>query len=274
MPELPEVETVKSYVGNKITYKKIINIKVLNTKLRWPIDRANIKKIIGKKILKVDRRGKYILLQFEGISESIIIHLGMTGVISFTTAADYNIHKHDHLLMYFEGCVLVYSDVRKFGSIHITDDVSNMFLIKGLGPEPMSEDFNADYLYEKSKNRKCTIKELIMNQNIVVGIGNIYASESLFLSKIHPATIVNRISRAQFRRIITNVQFVLSKAISMGGSTIRDFLNAEGKPGYFAQELLVYKKKYCTIHKKNLISNLKIAGRSSFYCNKCQKEKL
>ena len=110
--------------------------------------KANIKKIIGKKIQKVDRRGKYILLQFEGISESIIIHLGMTGVISFRTAEDYNIHKHDHLLVYFEGFVLVYNDVRKFGSIHITNDVKNMFLIKDLGPEPMSQDFNSDYLYD------------------------------------------------------------------------------------------------------------------------------
>ena len=274
MPELPEVETVKSYVGDKVLYKKIINIKVLNPKLRWPIDKRNIKKIIGKKIQKVDRRGKYILLQFEGISESLIIHLGMTGVISFMAVEDYNNHRHDHLLVYFEGFVLVYNDVRKFGSIHITNDVKNMFLIKDLGPEPMSQDFNSDYLYTKSKNRKCYVKELIMNQKVVVGIGNIYASESLFLSKIHPATISNRITKAQCRRLIINIQYVLSKAISMGGSTIRDFLNAEGKPGYFAQELLVYQKKYCTIHKNNLIRNLKIAGRSSFYCDKCQKEKL
>ena len=223
MPELPEVETVKSYVGDKVLYKKIINIKVLNPKLRWPIDKRNIKKIIGKKIQKVDRRGKYILLQFEGISESLIIHLGMTGVISFMAVEDYNNHRHDHLLVYFEGFVLVYNDVRKFGSIHITNDVKNMFLIKDLGPEPMSQDFNSDYLYTKSKNRKCYVKELIMNQKVVVGIGNIYASESLFLSKIHPATISNRITKAQCRRLIINIQYVLSKAILWAGQLLEIF---------------------------------------------------
>ena len=146
-----------------------------------------------------------------------------------------------------------------------------MFLLKGLGPEPMSERFNTDYLFDKSNRRTCSVKELIMNQKVVVGIGNIYAAEAMFLSKIHPLSSANKIPKKKYEILVKNIKQVLSKAILMGGSTIKDFVNAEGKPGYFTQELLVYKKKYCPIHKKNLISNIKISGRSSFFCDKCQK---
>ena len=271
MPELPEVETVKSYLVKKILHKKITNIKVLNTKLRWPIDTRGINKVIGNKIKQVHRRGKYILLHFEGTQLSMVIHLGMTGMISLYKDGEYKKEKHDHLLIIFEDLILVYNDVRKFGSIHLTDETKNMFLLRDLGPEPMSREFGSSYLYNKSIGRKCSIKELLMNQKVVVGIGNIYVTESLFLSKIHPSTPASRITKSQCSILIKNINMVLSKAISMGGSTIKDFLNADGKPGYFSQELLVYQRKYCPIHKKNLIKNIKISGRSSFFCDKCQK---
>ena len=271
MPELPEVETVKTYVCKKVLNKKIKNIKVLDKKLRWPIDSKKIGDTRGKTIKQVTRRGKYILLQFDEPTLTIVIHLGMTGIIYFRKTNEYKKRKHDHFLMYFDEHVLVYNDVRKFGSIHVTNEISNMFLLQGLGPEPMSGEFNKDYLFDIADRRTCSVKELIMNQKIVVGIGNIYASEALFLSKIHPASSANKISKKQYEKLIKNIKVVLSKAISMGGSTIKDFVNAEGKPGYFTQELLVYKKEYCPIHKKNLISNIKISGRSSFFCDKCQK---
>ena len=271
MPELPEVETVKTYVYERVLYKKIKNIKVLDKKLRWPIDSKKIGNTKGKTIKQVTRRGKYILLKFNEPTLTIVIHLGMTGIIYFRRTNEYKKRKHDHFLMYFDKHVLVYNDVRKFGSIHVTSETSNMFLLKGLGPEPISEEFNIDYLFDIANRRTCSVKELIMNQKVVVGIGNIYAAEALFLSKIHPASLANKVSKKQYEKLIKNIKQVLSKAISMGGSTIRDFVNAEGKPGYFTQELLVYKKKYCPIHKQNLIKNIKISGRSSFFCDKCQK---
>jgi len=195
----------------------------------------------------------------------------MTGIIYFRKITDYKKRKHDHFVLYFDEHVLIYNDVRKFGSIHVTNDANNMFLLKGLGPEPMSEGFNIGYLFDKANRRTCSVKELIMDQKVVVGIGNIYAAEALFLSKLHPSSCANKITKKKYEILIKNIKQVLSKAISMGGSTIKDFVNAEGKPGYFTQELMVYKKKYCPIHKKNLISNIKISGRSSFFCDKCQK---
>jgi len=242
----------------------------LNPKLRWPINSNSIRNLKGQTIQKVARRGKYILLQFNGCKLTMVIHLGMTGIVSFKEFGKYKRQKHDHLLLYFEKFLLIYNDVRKFGSIHTTNKLSNMFLLKNLGPEPLSESFNIDYLINVANKRKCSVKELIMNQRIVVGVGNIYATEALFLSKIHPSMFANKVTKSQYKKLIKNIQLVLSRAISMGGSTIKDFVNAEGKPGYFSQELLIYQKKYCPIHKKNLISNIKISGRSSFFCNKCQ----
>ena len=268
MPELPEVETVKSFVERRILGKKIIKTKVLNSKLRWPIDTRRINNIAGKTISKVTRRGKYILVELG--SSVLIIHLGMTGVVSFKKTNEYKKQKHDHLLIYFDNFILVYNDVRKFGSIHITGDLKSMFLLKHLGPEPISKEFNSGYLYDISIKRVCSVKDLIMNQRVVVGIGNIYATESLFLSKIHPATAANLITKSQYKKLVTNIKKVLEKSIVMGGSTIRDFINADGKPGYFSQKLSVYQRKFCPCHKKNLISNMKISGRSSFFCSKCQ----
>ena len=271
MPELPEVETVKSYLVKKIVHRKITNIKVLNSKLRWPINTRSVRRVIGYEIREVRRRGKYILLDFEGTQLSMVIHLGMTGIISLSKIGEYKKEKHDHLLIIFEDLILIYNDVRKFGSIHLTEETKNMFLLKNLGPEPMSGEFDSNYLFNASIDRKCSIKELLMNQKIVVGIGNIYVTESLFISKIHPSTPASRITKSQCKILIKNIKTVLSKAISMGGSTIKDFLNAEGKPGYFSQKLLVYQKTYCPIHKKNLIKNIRISGRSSFFCDICQK---
>lgn len=271
MPELPEVETVKSYVEKRILNKKISNIRVLNTKLRWPINAKDLKNVIGNLIVNISRKGKYILIKLDTADRVIVIHLGMTGVISFKHIDEYIENKHDHLLIFFDESVFIYNDVRKFGSIHITQKINTMFLLKDLGPEPLSDKFDDQYLFEISRNRSCSIKELIMNQKIVVGIGNIYASEALFLSKIHPAKISREITRVQYKKLIKNIKITLKKAIKLGGSTIKDFKNAEGKPGYFTHELLIYQKKHCPIHKRNLVKNIRISGRSSFYCDKCQK---
>lgn len=272
MPELPEVETIMSLVKRRLTNKKIIKTKVLNAKLRWPIETRKLKNLENETIKSVRRRGKYILLEFEIEKAIFIIHLGMTGVISFTNQEEYKRHKHDHLLLFFDSFIFIFNDVRKFGSIHITQDLSEMFLIKNLGIEPLSKKFDGKYLLQLSKNKSCSIKEFIMNQKIVVGIGNIYATEALFLSKIHPSMQAKRLNLSKSKLLVSNIKFILQKAIKLGGTTIKDYVNAEGKPGYFTQELNIYQKKNCPIHKNNAVRNIKISGRSSFFCDICQKK--
>lgn len=270
MPELPEVETIMTLVKCRVENKKIKKTKVINPKLRWPIETRKVKHLEDKTIKSVSRRGKYLIFKFKSQKEILIIHLGMTGIISFKKIEDYEKHKHDHLLIYFSDFVFIFNDVRKFGSIHISSDLNNMFLIKNLGVEPLSSDFNTEYLYELSKNRSCTIKEFIMNQKIVVGVGNIYAAEALFLSKIHPAMRTNKLTLIKCKKLVSSIKSILSKAIEMGGTTIKDYVNAEGKPGYFTQELLIYQKDKCPIHKNNKVTNIKISGRTSYFCDKCQ----
>ncbi len=271
MPELPEVETVTRYLEKRVLDKKISNIRVLNPKLRWPIDTQSLRRIRGSFIKQVTRKGKYILLFLDKTDLVIVVHLGMTGIVSFSKDNEYKKNKHDHLLIFFDDIIFIYNDVRKFGSVHITKNASSMFLLKDLGPEPLSRHFNSDYLFNISRKRTCAVKELIMNQKVVVGIGNIYATESLFLSKIYPAKAANNVTKAQYEKLIKNIKIVLTTAIKMGGSTIKDFRNAEGKPGYFAQKLLIYQKTYCPIHRELKVKNIKISGRSSFYCDKCQR---
>lgn len=270
MPELPEVETIMTLVKQRVENKKIKKTKVLNPKLRWPIDSKKVKELNNKTIRNVFRRGKYLIIEFNSKKEILIIHLGMTGVISFNNIRDYIKHKHDHFLLFFSDFMFVFNDVRKFGSIHICDDLEKMFLIKNLGVEPLSDEFNTKYLYELSKKRSCTIKEFIMNQKIVVGVGNIYATEALFLSKIHPAMRTNKLTLLKCERLVLNIKSILLKAIKMGGTTIKDYVNAEGKPGYFTQKLLIYQKDTCPIHKNNKVTNIKLSGRASYFCDKCQ----
>mgnify|MGYP001162729992 CR=1 FL=1 len=272
MPELPEVETVMSLVEKRILDKKIIKTKVLNPKLRWPIDIKKVRAIEGLFIRNVYRRGKYLIIEFNCKNLTLIIHLGMTGIISFSDAKSYKEQKHDHLMIYFKDFIMIFNDVRKFGSIHLCRNIDDMFLIKNLGIEPLSEKLDWKYIFDISTKRSCCIKELIMNQKVIVGIGNIYATESLFLSRIHPSMKANRLSINKAKQLVTSIKLVLSESIKMGGTTIRDFVDAEGKPGYFVQKLLIYQKEYCPIHKKHRVQNIKISGRSSFFCSKCQKE--
>jgi len=272
MPELPEVETVMSLVSKRVLDKKIIKTKVLNPKLRWPINVKKIRDLRGLFIRNVYRRGKYIVLEFNSKNHTLIIHLGMTGIISFADTKSYKKKKHDHLIIYFRDFLFIFNDVRKFGSIHICKNINDMFLIKNLGIEPLSHEFDNRYIFNIAKKRSCCIKELIMNQKVITGVGNIYATEALFLSRINPAMKASKLSLTMAAKLVMNIKSVLLESINMGGTTIKDYVDAEGKPGYFVQKLLVYQKKYCPIHTKHKLSNIKISGRSSFFCSKCQKE--
>ena len=268
MPELPEVETVVRAINQSIGSKKISKLSIINSKLRWPVDRSLPKKAKDQNILEIYRRGKHII--FRLTKGYILIHLGMTGIIRFIEQSHKKkLEKHDHFeIKLKDNNVLRYNDVRKFGSLHWTENVSEHFLIRNLGVEPLSKDLNVKYLKKIIENRSIPIKNLIMNQNIIVGIGNIYACESLHMSRIKPQKKSYLISNKELEDLISNIKLVLKKAISAGGTTLKDFKNLDGSPGYFEQKLSIYNKEFCKCGKK--VKNIKLGGRSSFYCN-CQK---
>ena len=270
MPELPEVETTCRGISPHITGKTFRDIIVRKHQLRWPIAK-NIKDLlINKKIISVQRRAKYILIKTN--TNTLIIHLGMSGSLYITTP-DSTPGKHDHVDFIFNKTkCLRYTDPRRFGAILITDKAAmdHPLLIK-LGPEPLGEDFNQAYLYQRSIGRNTAIKNFIMDAHIVSGIGNIYASEALFLARIHPVRAAGRISKKRHIRLVSAIQEVLQKAIEAGGTTLRDFVNGEKKPGYFSQQLNVYGRKGepCQVCNKP-IKQIQQGQRSSFYCPSCQ----
>lgn len=269
MPELPEVETVCEAIKQNIKSRDILKFNIFNSNLRWKIDKKINNNISNNHIDKIYRRGKYIIFSF--IHGSLLIHLGMTGVIKLLKKNINNkTSKHDHFDIVFKnGDVLRYNDVRKFGSVHWAEDLKKHFLTKDLGVEPLSKDFNFEYLYKISKQKNVSIKNLIMNQKILTGVGNIYASESLYLSKIHPNKKSYRLTKGNHRELVLSIKKVLKKAIKSGGTSLKDFKNIDGTPGYFKQKLLIYGKEYCKCGEK--IKNIKINGRASFFCALCQR---
>ena len=268
MPELPEVETVCEAIKENIKSRDILKFNIFNPNLRWKIDKKINNNISNNHINKIYRRGKYIVLSF--IHGSLLIHLGMTGVIKLLNNNNNNkTNKHDHFDIVFKnGSVLRYNDVRKFGSVHWVEDLKKHFLTKDLGVEPLSKDFNYKYLYKISKQKNVSIKNLIMDQKILTGVGNIYASESLYLSKIRPNKKSNRLTKKNSHELILSIKKVLKKAIKSGGTSLKDFKNIDGTPGYFKQKLLIYGKEYCQCGEK--VKNIKINGRASFFCTLCQ----
>ena len=267
MPELPEVETVCNAIKNSIKTNKVKEFTIINPKLRWDIDK-NITKLLCKvDIKKIHRRGKYIILKFN--HGNLIIHLGMTGIIKFLKNKQ-KINKHDHYeIRLQDNTILRYNDIRKFGSVHWAKNIKDNFLIKNLGVEPLSNSFNYEYIKKISKKRNVAIKNIIMDQKIVVGIGNIYASEALYMSKIKPNKNCKLLSADNFKNLVKSIKKVLQKSIKAGGTSIKDFQNVDGSPGYFKQKLLIYGLEKCRCGKN--IKNIKISGRSSFYCSNCQK---
>lgn len=269
MPELPEVETVCNAINKNIRSKDIAKVNIINPNLRWKIDNKIIGYLENNRIKKIYRRAKYIIIEFS--NGSLFIHLGMTGVIRLLKNKEVvSLKKHDHFDMVFKnGDILRYNDVRKFGSIHWAKDINKHFLLSNLGVEPLSEDLTIEYLYYKSKSKNVAIKNLIMNQNIVTGVGNIYASEALYYSGIRPSRKSHNLSKRNIKELIICIKNVLNEAIKAGGTTINDFKKVDGKPGYFKQKLAVYGQDVCKCGNK--ITNKKINGRSSYYCNICQQ---
>jgi formamidopyrimidine-DNA glycosylase len=271
VPELPEVETVKIGI-KKLCGSTINNVIIRNDSLRYKII-ANLGQILHNKQLKeITRRAKYLILHLN--SGYLIIHLGMTGSISLidlnTVAAKISYTKHDHLDIIFNSHILRYNDPRRFGCIIYTDDYMTHPLIKNLGVEPLDKIFNPEYLFKRL--RKSAIKPLIMNNHIVVGVGNIYASEALFKAKISPLRQSNTLSLAECQSLVKCIKKILIQAIKLGGSTLRDYKQTDGSLGYFQNSHKVYNKadKPCEVC-NSIILEKRLGQRNSFYCPNCQK---
>ena len=269
MPELPEVETTVRALKPKLEKSRIKSFELRNKNLRWPVPLNLSKILISKNVSSLSRRAKYLIVDLG--SEYLLIHLGMSGSLRYLSN-NISPEKHDHWDLCFEnGMILRYTDPRRFGSIHYTKDFKNHFLIKSLGPEPLSDAFNETFLYEISRGRKVPIKALIMNSRIVVGIGNIYACEALFDSNIRPTKKANRITKNEAKALVASVKKVLKKAIKAGGTTLRDYLNPDSAPGYFKIELKVYGRgnEECLRCGKTL-KEIRMNNRSTVFCPNCQ----
>lgn len=267
MPELPEVETTKLSLEPLIG-KSINDVYVSGHRLREPIP-SDLDTLIGASLIEVIRRAKYLILQFkhDNATLELLIHLGMSG--SLQQHMGVVPRKHDHVIFDFEGVRLHYHDPRRFGMVMWAND-ARTYLDK-LGIEPLSEAFDGLYLFGFSKKTTKPIKTLIMEQPVVVGVGNIYAVESLFMSGIHPATPACTLSKDKIDTLVTNIKTILARSIEQGGSTLKDFTVGEGKTGYFQQTLLAYGRagEPCTAC-QTVLENIKISGRASVYCPACQ----
>lgn len=270
MPELPEVETLKRCLEQSIIYTTITNCSKRRDIIRYKLSDSLESEVKFAKILAVRRRAKYLLIDLDN-GYSVIVHLGMTGRLTLQNS-EYNAIKHDHVIFTLDNAgQLVFNDYRRFGMIYtmLTSSIEEQFL-QNLGVEPLSGYMSSKYLQQKL-NRNIPIKNLLMDNRIVVGIGNIYASESLFVARILPDRSGNTLSEQDINNLIFAIQDVLTKAILAGGTTIKDYVSGDNRPGYFQQELQVYARENQPCRKcKNIIRKLKQSGRSSFYCSICQ----
>jgi formamidopyrimidine-DNA glycosylase len=244
---------------------------IRDRRLRWPIAADFEAAVRNQKVLSVDRRAKYILIRLA--SGTLILHLGMSGSLRLVSGGTPP-KAHDHWdLMMDSGLALRFHDPRRFGSLHFTqDDPAEHALLKKLAPEPLSGEFNGEYLFKASRRRAVAIKQLIMNSHIVVGVGNIYASEALFRARISPRRAAGRISRAEAEKLAKAIKAVLTAAIKIGGTTLRDYVNADGAPGYFRQKLFVYEraKLACRVC-KSPVKQFTQGQRSTYWCSTCQR---
>lgn len=274
MPELPEVETTLRGIEPHINGKTIAATVVRQAKLRWPVPPDLADTLAGGKVLSCQRRAKYLLIRFaHGL---LIIHLGMSGSLRIFTADDERAalpEKHDHLdFVFHDGTVMRFHDPRRFGAVlWFAGAAEHHPLLARLGPEPLEAGFNANYLYQKLHTQKRPVKLALMDNAVVVGVGNIYANESLFLAGISPFRAANSLSATECTALAAHIKTVLQRAIAAGGSTLRDFVNSDGKSGYFQQQYAVYGRQGETCPQcGGLVCKSIIGGRGSFYCSVCQ----
>jgi formamidopyrimidine-DNA glycosylase len=270
MPELPEVETTRRGIAPALLGRRVHHLLVRDRRLRWPIAPHLEEMLRDQTVRDVERRAKYILIGFD--TGTLIVHLGMSGSLRILDAAvPPKLHDHWDIVL-DSGRVLRFHDPRRFGSAHWTGtDPQAHPLLKKLAPEPLSDAFDAAYLHRATRKRSVAIKQFIMNSQMVVGVGNIYASEALFRAGIAPRRAARRLTRMEAQRLTTAIKTVLAEAIDIGGTTLRDYVNPQGVPGYFRQKLFVYERKGqpCRLCRAP-VKQFTQAQRSTYWCSTCQ----
>lgn len=270
MPELPEVETTRRGLLPWLQRAKISDVIIRQRQLRWPIPR-NLKQLLtGQTVVDIHRRGKYLVFDFD--AGHMLVHLGMSGSLRIVDDTA-EIRKHDHIDWRLDsGKILRFHDPRRFGSVHwIKQNPLEHPLLNDLGPEPLEDGFTGEYLHARSRKRNAAVKNFIMDSHIVVGVGNIYASESLFLAGIHPRKAAGKVSLERYIKLADAIKSVLNASITQGGTTLRDFVNESGNPGYFRQRLRVYEREGepCLLCESK-IKRVVIGQRASYFCAQCQ----
>lgn len=274
MPELPEVETSCRGISPHLLGQTVAEVIIRQPKLRWPVSAELAEQLTGQVILTINRRAKYILAQTS--TGALVIHLGMSGSLRILPK-DTPLLKHDHIdIVLTNGQCLRFNDPRRFGAfIWTQEDPYQHVLLAQLGPEPLTAAFSGAYLFQKSRTKSMPVKTFIMNSKVVVGVGNIYANEALFLAGIHPEQPANKLAEQQCHKLVTAIKQVLTFAIELGGTTLRNFVSSEGKPGYFKQQLYVYGRggqacKNCA----TLLTETRLGQRATVFCPCCQIEVL
>ncbi len=269
MPELPEVEVTRMGIEPHIKGRKVVQVDVRNGRLRWPVP-EQVQLLVGQQVLSVERRAKYLLINTA--VGTAILHLGMSGKLR-CIGKDTPLQKHDHIDIVFDNDIVMrFNDPRRFGAMlwHEGDGVHSV--LSHLGPEPFDDAFSADYLYQLSRGKQSAIKQFIMDNKVVVGVGNIYANESLFKAGIHPKLAAGKVSKKRYEALTPIIIDTLKRAIAQGGTTLKDFAQSDGKPGYFAQELLVYGRKgEACVNCQSVLKEIRLGQRSTVFCPQCQR---
>jgi formamidopyrimidine-DNA glycosylase len=270
MPELPEVETTRKGISPHVKGRRVSGVKVRQTSLRWPIPSELGAHLLGHQLLDIHRRGKYLLFEFT--HGHMLIHLGMSGSLRVVNPNELP-KKHDHVDICFGDVCLRYHDPRRFGAVLWTaDTIEAHRLLAHLGPEPLTDAFSGEYLFSQSRKRTKDIKAFIMDSHVVVGVGNIYANEALFSARIKPTKAAGKVSAKQYLMLVDEIKTVLKRSIAQGGTTLKDFVGGDGKPGYFVQQLNVYGRKgQPCVNCAKLLKEIRQSQRSSVYCTQCQK---
>ncbi len=271
MPELPEVETTRRGIAPHVLQQTVTAVQVRERRLRWPIPDELERHLTGQIIHSVNRRGKYLLLGTA--TGSVLLHLGMSGSLRVLPPAS-AWRKHDHVALELgNGLSLRLHDPRRFGALlWLEEPAASHPLLANLGPEPLGNEFHAPYLYQRARGRRSAVKHFIMNGRVVVGVGNIYANEALFLAGIAPRRAAGRIAIARYERLAAAIRRILTESIEQGGTTLRDFLGSDGEPGYFRQRLRVYERvgQPCP-NCSTAIAGCRLGQRSTYYCPRCQR---
>jgi len=270
MPELPEVETTRRGIAPHVEGQRVERVVVRDRRLRWPVPDDLDARLSGQRIVSVDRRAKYLLINAE--AGTLIAHLGMSGNLRLVPVGQPPL-KHEHVdIELASGLALRYTDPRRFGAMLWSSDPHAHELLTHLGPEPLTDAFDGDRLFTLSRGRSAAVKPFIMDNQVVVGVGNIYATEALFAAGIDPRRAAGGISRGRYLKLAVEIKRILAYAIERGGTTLRDFIGGDGQPGYFQQELFVYGRggEYCKVCGK-ILRETRLGQRASVYCPGCQK---